>query len=120
MRLLPAAVLALLAATAQAAGKQKFDELPPPPEPAKNYRSPPPSAPPKSGDEAIPEPEVTITTQGQERHEEYRIGGRLYMIKVIPQKGPPYYLIDNEGRGQFTRSDFLPSVMPPMWVIKRF
>jgi len=69
---------------------------------------------------ALPEPEVTITTKGETLHEEYRLGGRLYMIKVIPNQGRPYYLIDNEGRGEFMRSDFQPSVSPPMWVIKRF
>ena len=66
------------------------------------------------------EPEVTITTQGADRHEEYRVRGQLYMIKVIPAKGKPYYLIDNEGSGQFSRSDFAPSIKVPMWVIKRF
>jgi phytoene dehydrogenase-like protein len=52
--------------------------------------------------------------------EEYRIGGRLYMVKVIPKKGPPYYLIDPNGSGVFVRSDLAPDVSPPMWVIKRF
>jgi hypothetical protein len=121
MRLRTTAVLlAFLAMPAAAADKPKFGELPPPPEPVKNYKSPtaPPAVP--TGDEAIPEPEVIITEKGQERHEEYRISGRLYMIKVIPKRGAPYYLIDNEGRGDFVRSDFPPSVSPPMWVIKRF
>jgi hypothetical protein len=115
----------LLAATgvaAHAADREKFGTLPEPPEPPATYKSTPPAPPPANppGDDAIPEPEVVITTKGQERHEEYRIGGRLYMIKVIPQIGEPYYLIDNEGRGQFTRSDFAPKVSPPTWVIKRF
>lgn len=119
MRLTLAVLIASLAFAVQAADKDKFGTLPPPPPPATNHQtSPPPPA--DSQQEPLPEPEVTITTQGRERREEYRIGGRLYMIKVIPQKGPPYYLIDNEGQGNFSRSDLRPSVSPPMWVLKRF
>jgi hypothetical protein len=115
-RLLPLPLLVFCAVAALAAEPQKFGTLPEPPPPAKNYRAPvPPPA-----DEAIPEPEVVITTKGEDRHEEYRIGGRLYMIKVIPKTGKPYYLIDHEGRGDFSRSEFTPSVRPPTWVIKRF
>jgi hypothetical protein len=89
----------------------------PPPPPPENYN--PPSVPDLPGAEQ-PEPEVTITTKGTEIHEEYRLNGRLYMIKVIPAKGKPYYLIDHEGGGQFRRSDFEPRIAIPMWVIKRF
>jgi len=92
------------------------DALPEPPPPVKQYQAPTP----EETETAIPEPEVVITTRGEDRYEEYRVGGVLYMIKVIPKVGKPYYLIDREGRGEFDRSDFLPSVRPPMWVIKRF
>jgi hypothetical protein len=114
-----AALLTLSIFTANAADKEKFGTLPEPPEPVKYYKAPLPGAVAPDAD-SIPEPEVTITTKGETTHEEYRLGGRLYMIKVIPNQGRPYYLIDNEGRGDFARSDFLPSVNPPMWVIKRF
>ena len=66
------------------------------------------------------EPEITITTKGTEIHEEYRANGRLYMIKITPAKGKPYYLIDHEGSGQFRRSDFETRISIPTWVIKRF
>jgi hypothetical protein len=65
-------------------------------------------------------PEVTITTKDGEMREEYRLHGRLYMIKVTPRKGKPYYLIDYEGSGEFRRSDLEPRTSPPMWVIKRW
>ncbi|MEK7191566.1 MAG: DUF2782 domain-containing protein, partial [Pseudomonadota bacterium] len=42
------------------------------------------------------EPEITITTKGTEIHEEYRANGRLYMVKVVPAKGKPYYLLYDE------------------------
>lgn len=98
-----------------AADKEKSGALPPPPAPA-NQASPPAT----TDESAIPEPEIVITTKGQDRYEEYRIGGRLYMIKVTPKIGKPYYLVDNTGRGEFVRSEFAPKVSPPMWVIKRF
>lgn len=65
------------------------------------------------------EPEVTITTKGTEIHEEYRANGQLYMVKVIPAKGKPYYLIYDE-RGKPRRSDLAPSTVVPQWVIKRW
>jgi hypothetical protein len=91
--------------------------VPPPPPPPENYN--PPAAPETPG-AGQPEPEVTITTKGTEIHEEYRLNGRLYMIKVTPAKGKPYYLIDHEGSGQFRRSDFETRISIPTWVIKRF
>jgi hypothetical protein len=98
----------------QGRGAAGAPEPPPPPE---NYN--PPTAPGASGTEQ-PEPEITITTKGTEIHEEYRLNGRLYMIKVTPAKGKPYYLIDDQGSGQFHRGDMQPHIAVPMWVIKRF
>lgn len=91
--------------------------VPAPPPPPENYNPP---AAPELPDAGQPEPEVTITTKGTEIHEEYRLNGRLYMIKVVPKKGKPYYLIDHEGSGQFRRSDFESRIAIPTWVIKRF
>lgn len=91
--------------------------VPEPPPPPENYN--PPTAPGAQSTEQ-PEPEVTITTKGTEIHEEYRLNGRLYMIKVTPKHGKPYYLVDPDGSGQFRRSDFQPRIAVPMWVIKRW
>ncbi len=69
----------------------------------------------------LDEPKVTITKQSDLKIEEYRVGGRLYMIKVTPKKGPPYYLVDDRGDGKFARQESLDSgFRPPQWVIKRF
>jgi hypothetical protein len=66
-------------------------------------------------------PAVTIKPSGQGRVVEYRANGKLYMLKVIPKVGKPYYLIDAKGDGQFARQDSLDSGMrPPMWVIKEW
>lgn len=66
-------------------------------------------------------PPVTIKPSSPGRVVEYRANGKLYMLKVIPRYGKPYYLIDQRGDGQFARQDSLDSGMrPPMWVIKEF
>ena len=46
------------------------------------------------------EPDITIIRKGKKTIQEYRRGGRLYMIKVVPDIGPPYYFIDNDGDGK--------------------
>ena len=67
------------------------------------------------------EPQVTIIKRGEEKVEEYRIGGKLYMLKVTPPHGVPYYLVDQKGDGQFSRQDNLDSgVRVPQWVLIRF
>jgi hypothetical protein len=77
--------------------------------------------PPVVSEDKSPEPEVTIKQKGEEKIEEYRIHGHLYMIKVTPKHGVPYYLVDAKGDGQFVRRGSIdPGVRPPMWVIHRF
>jgi hypothetical protein len=67
------------------------------------------------------EPEVTITKETEQTVEEYRAGGKLYMIKIIPKVGKPYYLVDDRGDGKFSRQESLDTgVRPPRWVIHRF
>lgn len=67
------------------------------------------------------EPQVTIKQQGEDRIEEYRVRGRLFMIKVTPPHGRAYYLVDERGDGVFNRHDLLnPTFQVPMWVIKEF
>lgn len=104
--LLALASLAILPALAQ--------QLPPRLEP---LAEPPPPPPGLELDPAL-EPQVTIIQKEAETVEEYRINGQLYMIKVIPKGGPPFYLVDYEGNGAFVRRDYLDSgVRPPMWLI---
>jgi len=79
--------------------------------------------PPPAGFELDPalEPQVTIQKRGGDVVEEYRMNGRLYMVKVTPAHGVPYYLIDDNGRGDFVRRDnFDTKTRPPMWVIKQW
>ena len=67
------------------------------------------------------ESEITIIKQTELTVEEYRSGGRLYMIKVTPKIGPSYYLVDDRGDGKFARQESHDSgLRPPQWVIHRF
>ncbi|MGL1834065.1 DUF2782 domain-containing protein [Rhodocyclaceae bacterium SMB388] len=102
-------VLALLLALALPVMAQQPPGLEPLPEP------PPP--PPGMTDEF--EPEVTILQRDGNTVEEYRINGRLYMVKVTPPHGVPYYLIDRRGDGTLVRhNDASPPLSVPMWVIR--
>ena len=79
---------------------------------------PPPSLDPN---ESPDEPEVTITKQTEQTVEEFRSHGQLYMIKITPKYGKPYYLIDSRGDGKFARHDSLDSTLRvPQWVIYKF
>jgi hypothetical protein len=88
------------------------------PAPANLEPLPPPPAMGGASDE---EPEVTITKQTEQTVEEFRAGGRLYMIKITPKVGPPYYLVDDRGDGKFSRQESLDSgLRPPRWIIHNF
>jgi hypothetical protein len=68
------------------------------------------------------EPQVTIHQTPRGTESEYRIRGKLYMVKVVPLAGgEAYYLLDQTGEGKFVRSDNVgPTVQPPMWVVGTF
>ncbi|MEO8409311.1 MAG: DUF2782 domain-containing protein [Propionivibrio sp.] len=68
------------------------------------------------------EPQVTIERREGSTVEEFRVNGKLYKIRVTPDNGPPYYLIDLRGDGTFTRMDTpgTPQLSVPMWVIGTF
>ncbi|MDP2831892.1 MAG: DUF2782 domain-containing protein [Pseudomonadota bacterium] len=67
------------------------------------------------------EPQITIVQRGNERVEEFRIKGKLYMIRITPPHGRSYYLVDQRGDGAMRRYDDLsPNFQVPMWVIGEF
>jgi hypothetical protein len=111
MRLLPVLFVALFAAAAFAADRPR--DLQPLPVT--------PPAPPGVAADADLEPQVTIVKKGKTRVEEYRVRGRLYMMKVYPVVGKPYWLIDHRGDGKLSRQDHLDNgVRPPQWVLFEF
>lgn len=64
------------------------------------------------------EPEVTIVETDRGTVHEYRVNGQLYMVKVVPRVGEPYYMLDTNGDGEMdTREDDVRNVATPQWVL---
>lgn len=83
----------------------------------------PDGAPDSARTAQTPAPEITIRQMGNQGSvEEYRSGGVLYMVRVNPAKGTPYYLVDTDGDGNLeTRYNDLQSPLAiPGWVILRW
>ncbi|WP_457675600.1 DUF2782 domain-containing protein [Thiolapillus sp.] len=79
------------------------------------------SLPPGADDGETLEPEVTIRQEEDRTVHEYRIDGRLYMVKIVPRVGPPYYLMDLDGDGEMdTREDDPNGVVLPQWILFRW
>ena len=91
MRALSALPLLLALFAFQAMAEESLADAPPPP--------PLPSEDVYSQAEEEMESQVTIKKRGKEVVEEYRMNGQLYMIKITPSKGLPYYLVDSDGDG---------------------
>jgi uncharacterized protein DUF2782 len=67
------------------------------------------------------EPVITIIHKDDAVIEEYSVNGTVYMVKVTPAVGPAYYLIDNNGDGNFaTKRHELDQVIVPQWVLFRW
>ncbi|MDH3643794.1 MAG: DUF2782 domain-containing protein [Gammaproteobacteria bacterium] len=64
-------------------------------------------------------PDVTIIAQEQKTILEFRQGRQLRMVKIVPRRGKPYYLVPRDqtrGFGDLERADML----LPSWVIIEF
>lgn len=73
--------------------------------------------PPKIQEEQI-EPTVTIREEEGRQIEEYRMNGQVYMVKITPIGGIPYYYIDTDGDGRLeldTTQQALNPVQPVHW-----
>ena len=101
-------------------------EIPPADAPGQPAASPPVEdsdqpLPPKIQDEEI-EPSVTIREEEGRLIEEYSRNGQVYMVRIVPKGGVPYYYIDTDGDGQLetTPNKGLDPVQPVHWKIKEF
>jgi hypothetical protein len=79
----------------------------------------PPDIPPAIESGEPIEPEITIIKKQDATVYEHRINGRLYMVKIVPLIGKPYYLVDQDGDGSLeTRvNDIYSNINVPQWVI---
>jgi hypothetical protein len=65
------------------------------------------------------EPQVSIIRRDDAIIEEYRLNGRMYMAKITPKIGKPYYLVDKDGDGQMEArmSVIYDDFVVPQWVL---
>jgi hypothetical protein len=105
--------VSLMSAGAASAQKQPPPGLQPLPEP-------PPM--PYGAVENAETPQVTTRKQDGDTIEEYRVAGRVVMIRVTPARGVAYILTDPKGDGSFSqRRDSLEVPLSvPMWVLFTF
>lgn len=96
---------ALLAATP--ANAEPLEEVPPPPTV-------------KDGEAIDDEPQITIRKKGKDTVEEYRINGELYLMKVTPEHGVPYYLHKEDSDGGWVNTGPNKPLAVPKWIIFRF
>jgi hypothetical protein len=68
------------------------------------------------------EPSVTIQEHKNRVVEEYRVNNNLYMVKITPSVGAPYYLVDDDGSGDLEiRRDPGPrEIKVPQWTLVRW
>jgi hypothetical protein len=96
-----------------------------------DLEKPPPIPPESTADVPIPpkvpgeqiEPTVTIRQEEERTIEEYSFNGQVYMVKVTPEGGIPYYYIDTDGDGRLEldmAQQALNPVQPVYWKIKEW
>lgn len=67
-------------------------------------------------------PDITLREHENRTVEEFRVNNRLYMIRITPSVGAPYYLIDQDGSGDmgWFRDNSPASIQIPQWVLLRW
>lgn len=85
---------------------EPLEEVPPPPKVMEG--------------EPMEEPQITIRKKGEETIEEYRIHGELYMMKVTPKSGVPYYLHKEDQASDWVNVGPNPPLSVPKWILFRF
>jgi hypothetical protein len=74
----------------------------------------PPKAPPPQTDDAGPTVTIRNTRDG-DRYEEYRQDGHVYMVRVVPKRGVPYTLMDEDHDGRLDHSDISKNDVSPVY-----
>lgn len=99
------AALLLLASTATVCAQERQD-------------APVPEKIPSPPSEELQPPTVNVrTAENGDVVQEYRQGGKIFMVRVIPKHGKAYYLYDDDGNGRLDRIDGEHGVTPAMWTI---
>ncbi len=85
---------------------QPLEDVPPPPKVLEG--------------EPMEEPQITIRKKGEDTIEEYRVHGELYMMKVTPKSGVPYYLHKEDQGSDWVNVGPNPPLSVPKWILFRF
>ena len=96
-------------------GTTPLEDIPPPPAMTERELA-------EAKKEPALEPVVTTRVEGDRTITEYRLRGKLYMMRVTPKIGIPYVMMDNKGDGTFTRQDNTldSGLRVPQWVLLEF
>ncbi len=94
-------------AAGKPANAEPLEDVPPPPKIV-------------DGEALEAEPQVTIRKKGKETVEEYSVNGQVYMMKVTPEHGVPYYLHKDDQEGGWVNTGPVEPLSIPKWVIFRF
>lgn len=64
-------------------------------------------------------PAITVREAENRTLEEFRVNGNLYMVKVTPTVGAPYYLVDQDGSGDMNlhRGGSDTNIQIPQWAL---
>lgn len=64
-------------------------------------------------------PEINIQQFDNREIQEYSVNNHVYMIKITPKHGFPYYLVDPDGTGEmeYKRDTLGLEVNPPRWTL---
>ncbi len=110
-------MIVLLLSAALAAGAQS-QSRPRPPGTTPLEEPPPPMVEP---DPAL-QPQISVRKEGDQEITEYRVNGKLYMMRVTPKNGRPYVMMDHKGDGTFSKQDntLAPHLVVPQWVLLEF
>jgi len=76
----------------------------------------------QGSDNHLRQPQIIVRPVPSGEVEEYRSGGQLYMLKIKPEKGRSYYLVDSDGDGRLEtrRAELDSDFVIPHWVLKRW
>lgn len=79
-----------------------------------------PSPPKVIEGQPLDKPTITKRKDGENQLEEYSLNGEVYMVKVTPPSGKPYYLHKDDRNGAWVNDGPIAPSSVPTWILFRF
>jgi hypothetical protein len=79
-----------------------------------------PSPPKIIEGQPIDQPTISKRKDGDNEVEEYSVNGNVYMVKVTPPSGKPYYLHREDRNGDWVNDGPTRPLSVPKWTLFRF